>query len=131
MSKVPYNIPFDSKVQRLKKRYQGLSRVTAAINDLYIYGVYPSNYPNLTTVLEQAKDHVKAEIKETTGGHTASDGQVKYLRDLLGQLPEEEQQKYKDVVLSDSITWQYAKENIPVMQALVDEANLNKDKPPF
>ena len=65
MSKVPYNIPFDSKVQRLKKRYQGLSRVTAAINDLYIYGVYPSNYPNLTTVLEQAKDHVKAEIKET------------------------------------------------------------------
>jgi hypothetical protein len=65
MNKVPYNIPFDSKVQRLKKRYQGLSRVTAAINDLYIYGVYPSNYPNLTTVLEQAKDHVKAEIKET------------------------------------------------------------------
>ena len=65
MSKVPYNIPFDSKVQRLKKRSQGLSRVTAAINDLYIYGVYPSNYPNLTTVLEQAKDHVKAEIKET------------------------------------------------------------------
>ena len=62
---VPYDLPFDSKVQRLKKRYQGLSRVTAAINDLYIYGVYPSNYPNLTTVLEQAKDHVKAEIKET------------------------------------------------------------------
>ena len=74
---------------------------------------------------------MKAEQKETTGGHTASDGQVKYLRDLLGQLPEEEQQKYKDVVLSDSITWQYAKENIPVMQALVDEAKLNKDKPPF
>ena len=65
MSKVPYNIPFDSKVQRLKKRYQGLSRVTAAINDLYIYGVYPSNYPNLTTVLEQAKDHTKEIIKET------------------------------------------------------------------
>jgi len=62
---VPYNIPFDSKIQRIKKRYQGLSRVAAAINDLYIYGVYPSNYPNLTTVLEQAKDHVKEIIKET------------------------------------------------------------------
>ena len=59
MSNVPYDLPYDSKVARLKKRYQGLARVTAAINDLYIYGVYPSNYPNLTTVLEQAKDHVK------------------------------------------------------------------------
>ena len=65
MSDVPYNLPYDSKVARLKKRYQGLARVTAAINDLYIYGVYPSNYPNLTTVLEQAKDHVKNVIKET------------------------------------------------------------------
>ena len=49
----------------MRKRLQGLARVTAAINDLYIYGVYPSNYPNLTTVLEQAKDHVKNIIKET------------------------------------------------------------------
>jgi hypothetical protein len=65
MSKVPYDLPTDSKVQRLKRRYQGLSRVAAAINDLYIYGVYPSNFPNLTTVLEQAKDHCKQIIKET------------------------------------------------------------------
>ena len=65
MTEVPYNLPIDSKIQRLKRRYQGLSRVAAAINDLYIYGVYPSNYPNLTTVLEQAKDHVKEIIKET------------------------------------------------------------------
>ena len=62
---VDYNLPYYSKVQRLKRRYQGLSRVAASINDLYIYGVYPNNYPNLTTVLEQAKDHVKAIIKET------------------------------------------------------------------
>ena len=47
------------------KDLQGLQRVAAAINDLYIYGVYPSNYPNLSTVLEQAKDHTKAIIKET------------------------------------------------------------------
>ena len=65
MNKVPYDLPIDNKVQRLKKRYQGLSRVAAAINDLYIYGVYPSNFPNLTTVLEQAKDHCKEIIKET------------------------------------------------------------------
>ena len=62
---LPHNLPIDSKVQRLKRRYQGLSRVAAAINDLYIYGVYPSNFPNLTTVLEQAKDHCKEIIKET------------------------------------------------------------------
>ena len=65
MNKVPYDLPYDNKILRLKKRYQGLARVAAAINDLYIYGVYPSNYPNLTTVLEQAKDHVKEIIKET------------------------------------------------------------------
>lgn len=65
MSNIPYDLPVDSKVARLKKRYQGLSRVAAAINDLYIYGVYPSNFPNLTTVLEQAKDHCKEIIKET------------------------------------------------------------------
>ena len=64
-NKAPYDLPFDNKTLRLKKRYQGLSRVAAAINDLYIYGVYPSNYPNLTLVLEQAKDHVKEIIKET------------------------------------------------------------------
>ena len=65
MNKVPYDLPVDNKAQRLKRRYQGLSRVAAAINDLYIYGVYPSNFPNLTTVLEQAKDHCKQIIKET------------------------------------------------------------------
>ena len=65
MTDVPHDLPKDSKVQRLKRRYQGLSRVTAAINDLYIYGVYPSNFPNLTVVLEQAKDHCKDLIKET------------------------------------------------------------------
>jgi len=65
MSNVPHNLNYDSKVQRLKRRYQGLSRVAAAINDLYIYGVYPSNFPNLTVVLEQAKDHCKEIIKET------------------------------------------------------------------
>ena len=65
MSNVPHDLSYDSKVQRLKRRYQGLSRVAAAINDLYIYGVYPSNFPNLTVVLEQAKDHCKEIIKET------------------------------------------------------------------
>ena len=62
---VDHNLPYDSKVMRLKKRYQGLSRVAAAINDLSIYGVFTSNYPNLTIVLEQAKDHCKQIIKDT------------------------------------------------------------------
>ena len=74
---------------------------------------------------------MKAEIKETSGGHTASDGQVKFLRDLLGQIPEEEQPKYKDVILSDSITWQYAKENIPVLQELANKAKKKTDEAPF
>ena len=61
---VDHNLPYDSKVQRLKKRYQGLARVAAAINDLSIYGVFTSNYPNLTIVLEQAKDHCKQSLKK-------------------------------------------------------------------
>ena len=64
-NEVKYDLPIDSKIQRLKRRYQGLARVAASINDLYIYGVYPSNFPNLTTVLEQAKAHCKEIIKET------------------------------------------------------------------
>jgi len=65
MTDIPFNLPYDNKLARMRKRLQGLQRVAAAINDLYIYGVYPSNYPNLSTVLEQAKDHTKAIIKET------------------------------------------------------------------
>ncbi len=65
MSKVPHDLPYDNRLSRMRKRLQGLQRVAAAINDLYIYGVYPSNYPNLTMVLEQAKDHTKNIIKET------------------------------------------------------------------
>ena len=65
MNKVPHDLPYDSRLARMRKRLQGLQRVAAAINDLYIYGVYPSNYPNLTIVLEQAKDHTKNIIKET------------------------------------------------------------------
>ena len=65
MNKVPYDLPKDNRLTRMRKRLQGLQRVAADINDLYIYGFYPSNYPNLTTVLEQAKDHTKHIIKET------------------------------------------------------------------
>ena len=65
MNNLPYDLPKDNRLTRMRKRLQGLQRVAAAINDLYIYGVYPSNYPNLTTVLEQAKDHTKQIIKET------------------------------------------------------------------
>ncbi len=58
-------IEFDSKVLRLKKQYQGLSRLMTSISDLYIYGIYPQNYPNLSVVLDQTKDHVKQLLKET------------------------------------------------------------------
>jgi hypothetical protein len=55
----------DSKVERLNKRYRGLARVTSSINDLYIYGIYESNFPKLMEVLNKAKDAVKDEIKAT------------------------------------------------------------------
>ena len=55
----------DQKILRLEKRHKGLSRVTAAINDLYIYGVYESNYPALMTILNEAKDACKEELRDT------------------------------------------------------------------
>ena len=55
----------DSEILRLEKRQRGLQRVATAINDLSIYGIYPTNFPKLIQVLEHAKDHVKAEIIAT------------------------------------------------------------------
>ena len=55
----------DSKIERLNKRYRGLARVTSSINDLYIYGIYESNFPNLMAKLNEAKDAAKDEIKAT------------------------------------------------------------------
>ena len=56
-------IQVDSEILRIEKRIRGLNRVTSAINDLSIYGIFYGNYPELVKVLEHAKDHVKAELK--------------------------------------------------------------------
>ena len=55
----------EQKIMRLEKRHKGLSRVTAAINDLYIYGVYESNFPDLMEKLNEAKDACKEELRDT------------------------------------------------------------------
>ena len=55
----------DSEILRLEKRQRGLQRVATAINDLSIYGIYPTNFPKLIQVLEHAKDHIKSEILAT------------------------------------------------------------------
>ena len=55
----------DQKILRLEKRHKGLARVTAAINDLYIYGVYESNFPDLMEKLNEAKDSCKEELRDT------------------------------------------------------------------
>ena len=56
-------IQADSEILRIEKRIRGLNRVTSAINDLSIYGIFYGNYPELVKVLEHAKDHVKEELK--------------------------------------------------------------------
>ena len=55
----------DNEVTRLEKRQRGLQRVISAINDLTIYGIYPTNFPKLINALEHSKDHVKVEIQAT------------------------------------------------------------------
>ena len=59
------NITPDSELTRLEKRQSGLQRVATAINDLTIYGIYPTNFPKLVYALEHSKDHIKAEIQST------------------------------------------------------------------
>ena len=69
----------DSEVARLEKRQRGLQRVASAINDLTIYGIYPTNFPKLVGALEHSKDHIKAEIQATKkriielGGNTVEE----------------------------------------------------------
>ena len=55
----------DQKILRLEKRHKGLARICAAINDVYIYGVYESNYPALMEILNTAKDACKEELRDT------------------------------------------------------------------
>ena len=55
----------DNEVTRLEKRQRGLQTVATAINDLTIYGIYPTNFPKLVEAAEHFKDHVKAEIQAT------------------------------------------------------------------
>ena len=69
----------DNEVTRLEKRQRGLQRVISAINDLTIYGIYPTNFPKLVGALEHSKDHIKAEIQATKkriielGGNTVEE----------------------------------------------------------
>ena len=58
-------IKTDSEILRIEKRIRGLNRVTSAINDLSIYGIFYGNYPELVKVLEHAKDHAKEELKKS------------------------------------------------------------------
>ena len=55
----------DNELTRLEKRQSGLQRVATAINDLTIYGIYPTNFPKLVQALEHSKDHLKLELQAT------------------------------------------------------------------
>ena len=75
---------------RLEKRQRGLQRVISAINDLTIYGIYPTNFPKLVNALEHSKDHVKVEIQATKkriielGGTTVEEhfSSLKHVNDI-------------------------------------------------
>ena len=96
------NITPDSELTRLEKRQSGLQRVATAINDLTIYGIYPTNFPKLVSALEHSKDHIKAEIQSTK----------KRIIELGGQTVEE---TWTDPLVNefkDKIIDSYTKKNI-------------------
>jgi len=80
----------DNEVTRLEKRQRGLQRVISAINDLTIYGIYPTNFPKLVKAAEHFKDHVKVEIQATKkriielGGTTVEEhfSSLKHVNDI-------------------------------------------------
>ena len=93
-------IQTDSETLRLEKRQRGLQRVTTAINDLTIYGIYHTNFPKLVGALEHSKDHLKAEIQATKkriidlGGNTVEEVFVSHntnviVTDPLGEITDE------------------------------------------
>jgi len=81
-------IQADSEILRLEKRQRGLQRVATAINDLTIYGIYPTNFPRLVKAAEHFKDHLKAEISATKkriielGGETVEEVYTDPLRNV-------------------------------------------------
>ncbi len=56
---------FDTKIFRLSKRFRGLSRILSSMNDLYLYGIYESNFPKLMEDINKTKNHIKAVITDT------------------------------------------------------------------
>ena len=89
----------DSEILRLEKRQRGLQRVTTAINDLTIYGIYSTNFPKLVQVAEHCKDHFKAEISSTK----------KRIIELGGQTVEE---VWTDPLTQNAIVNEYTKKGI-------------------
>ena len=95
-------IQADSEILRLEKRQRGLQRVATAINDLTIYGIYPTNFPKLVKAAEHFKDHLKAEISATKkriielGGNSIEEVYTDPLRN-------EEQDKIQDAYIERSI----------------------------
>lgn len=95
-------IQADSEILRLEKRQRGLQRVATAINDLTIYGIYPTNFPKLVNAAEHFKDHLKAEISATKkriielGGNSIEEVYTDPLRN-------EEQDKIQDAYIERSI----------------------------
>lgn len=58
-------INFDSKMLRLEKRLKGLSAAITGLDNLYLFGIYPQNYPNLSMQVDLCKDHLKKVAKDT------------------------------------------------------------------
>ena len=98
-------IEADSEILRLEKRQRGLQRVATAINDLTIYGIYPTNFPKLVSAAEHFKDHIKAEILTTKkriieiGGQTIEETYT----DPLKSEVQKEQDKVNDMYTTKGI----------------------------
>jgi len=98
-------IQADSEILRLEKRQRGLQRVATAINDLTIYGIYPTNFPRLVKAAEHFKDHLKAEISATKKRiiELGGSGIEEVFTDPLKSEAQKEQDKVNDMYTTKGI----------------------------
>ena len=68
----------------------------------------------------------------SSGEDTASDGQKKFVRDLFAKLPGSQKEKYDKQVNGKTMSWQFAKEHIPLFQEIIEKAEKEvENAPPF
>jgi len=109
----------------LKDGYETKAVTVPNTRDVEVaYGVEPNDEQEQKVTYKYGND-------TNSGDDTASDGQKKFVRDLFAKLPNSEKEKYDKDVNGKTMSWQFAKEHIPLFQEIIEKAEKVQDTAPF